>query len=334
MATKRRHLTEAQKAARKRQRNIKRAYNRQRQRIESVIERESSQYGAGFLKNPLPPIPKKITEASVRRLKKISNISIVQKAYYANPKTGEVIKGYKGRNIQPPAIEKPTVNKPAKAKEARKHEIRQPEVIDRTPIPMHEIDEEYDTDKAETDRYRERFQYEMDKIEKKEKELQEQQKKEDYYEHLKRLQEEGREQRRRMYGDSSPENTPSETDIVLDRILKDLQEWDVNSGWSSELANKKSDQVRTALDIINTSIQKNGRDRVARFCQENADKINKIINDAMYKYDFSKGNFYNSLNSVDLDLVELATMFADLSVDQNADLTDDEMEDYDEVEDE
>lgn len=103
-------MTEEQKQKRKQQRNTERAYKRQRERIEKTITVETNMGGI-VPPNILPPIPKKITEASVRRLKRITNISIISKTYYTvNRDYGEVVKGIKGRSeILKPQIKKPDI---------------------------------------------------------------------------------------------------------------------------------------------------------------------------------------------------------------------------------
>lgn len=50
--------------------------------------------------NLLPPIPKTITKASVRRLKKIDTKAIYNKSQFINVETGELLKGEQGRKIE------------------------------------------------------------------------------------------------------------------------------------------------------------------------------------------------------------------------------------------
>lgn len=78
---------------------IYREYRKQRKRIQSFIRRAEKR---GFVfENPLPPIPKKITEASIRRLSKLTPKALYKKAKYASEETsGEIVSGTKGRNIE------------------------------------------------------------------------------------------------------------------------------------------------------------------------------------------------------------------------------------------
>ena len=49
-------------------------------------------------KNIIPPIPKRITEGSIRKLKKIQQ-SLYDKMKYVSPETGEIIPGKKGKEL-------------------------------------------------------------------------------------------------------------------------------------------------------------------------------------------------------------------------------------------
>ena len=46
----------------------------------------------------------------------------------------------------------------------------------------------------------------------------------------------------------------------------------------------------------------------------------------MFKYSANRNLYYSTLDKVDVDLVELTSMFNTLSIDDSASLTDDEME--------
>lgn len=73
--------------------DLYKAYMRERKRIQSYIRRYKKidiQFDY-----ELPKIPKKITEGSVRRLKKTTAKELQRKAYITTPETGEVITGRK-----------------------------------------------------------------------------------------------------------------------------------------------------------------------------------------------------------------------------------------------
>ncbi len=73
--------------------DLHKAYMRERRRIQSYLRRYKK-LGVEF-DYELPNIPKKITEGSIRRLKKTTPKELQRKAYIATPETGEVITGRK-----------------------------------------------------------------------------------------------------------------------------------------------------------------------------------------------------------------------------------------------
>lgn len=67
-------------------------YRKERRRIQNQMRRMSKR-GYEFTKDILPPIPKKITAGSVRRLKKITTQSLYESSEYVDYSTGEVLTG-------------------------------------------------------------------------------------------------------------------------------------------------------------------------------------------------------------------------------------------------
>lgn len=88
MARQRKKLSEAEKA-----------YNAQVRRIKQFTRRAEKR-GYAFNAEVLPPRPKKITQASVRRLQKITPEKLYKKAEYVNRETGEVVSGTKARKAE------------------------------------------------------------------------------------------------------------------------------------------------------------------------------------------------------------------------------------------
>lgn len=85
---KRRKLSPAQKQ-----------YRKERNRIKQAIKRLENR---GYLvpENLLPPEPKKITPASVRRLKKLDINTIYSKSEFVDTETGEVLTGKQGKQAE------------------------------------------------------------------------------------------------------------------------------------------------------------------------------------------------------------------------------------------
>lgn len=75
---------------------VQKEYRKERQRIQRQINRMINR---GYIvpENLLPPIPKTLTKASVRRLTKIDTKTIYRKSQYLDIETGELLTGEQGR---------------------------------------------------------------------------------------------------------------------------------------------------------------------------------------------------------------------------------------------
>lgn len=83
--------------AKKRPHKNKEAYNKELRRIKRLISRAEKR-GYQFEQNIIPKTPKKITPASVRRLKRITPDYLYGKAVYGGEATaGEIVSGKRGR---------------------------------------------------------------------------------------------------------------------------------------------------------------------------------------------------------------------------------------------
>lgn len=341
----RKSLTEAQKQARKRERNITRAYKRQRERIITTIA-EQKALGAIYPDTfKLPAIPKKITEASVRRLKKITNISLINKANYIRPETGEAVRGTRGRRIAlKPLIDNPSIST-RKAQDAvtpQEHieEIRKRQ--EQEARAKEEYESEYESEateweQEETDdeRIRRRFQESLDRQDAEaEEEKRKEQERQDYIDHLKRLHDKDMEQRRRESEGYSSEPV-SETSNVLGWLEDKLKEWEPESVWSKDLATRKENQVESLKTRLDSAIRRDGRDATARKLQSNASRVMELINDIMFGYSSDRGQFYSALNRASGELVDLGNIFDEqMSASDRYALSeqmeDDEYEEYEE----
>lgn len=76
-----------------------REYNKERRRIERQINR-MSQRGYDVKENVLPPRPKRVTQASVNRLKKITAPKLYEKSCYIDRETGEILSGKEGQKLE------------------------------------------------------------------------------------------------------------------------------------------------------------------------------------------------------------------------------------------
>lgn len=74
------------------------AYRRERQRIQRQINRMTNR--AYDVPDLLPKIPKKITEASVRRLKKITTEKLYKESRFVDIETGEILTSKEGKKLE------------------------------------------------------------------------------------------------------------------------------------------------------------------------------------------------------------------------------------------
>lgn len=108
-------------AKRRKQTPAEKAYNRERRRIQRQITR-MSQRGYDVPENILPPRPKRITEASVRRLQKITTPKLYERSRYIDLETGELLTGTEGRRLERQA----TARRAAETRRQRREAVRAP----------------------------------------------------------------------------------------------------------------------------------------------------------------------------------------------------------------
>lgn len=79
---------------------VKKAYQKERRRLQRFVK-AAEKRGYIWEKNPIPEIPKTVTEASIRRLQKLTPKELYKKSYYiVDNETGEVIQGTSGRQAE------------------------------------------------------------------------------------------------------------------------------------------------------------------------------------------------------------------------------------------
>ena len=85
--------------------DVKQAYRKERQRIQRQINRMTKRgYDVPEL---LPKIPKKITEASVRRLKKLTTEKLYKESRFIDFETGEILTSEEGQKLEKTRRRKP-----------------------------------------------------------------------------------------------------------------------------------------------------------------------------------------------------------------------------------
>lgn len=82
------------------QQAINKAYAKERIRVRSFVRRAEKR-GYSFPESIIPSIPKRKTEASIRKLKKITKEVLYSKAYYSGEATsGEIVSGKEGLKLE------------------------------------------------------------------------------------------------------------------------------------------------------------------------------------------------------------------------------------------
>jgi hypothetical protein len=82
------------------QQAINKAYAKERNRVRSFVRRAEKR-GYSFPESMIPSIPKRKTEASIRKLKKITKEVLYSKAYYGGEATsGEIVSGKEGLKLE------------------------------------------------------------------------------------------------------------------------------------------------------------------------------------------------------------------------------------------
>lgn len=121
--------------------DVRAEYRRQRARLSRFFKR-ASERGYIWEKSFIPDIPKVVTEASVRRLKKLSPEILYKKAYkIVDYDSGELISGEKGRKL----ARKESAKKAAETRKKNKlkKEINEALKKDTTPFYNKEIKQDY-----------------------------------------------------------------------------------------------------------------------------------------------------------------------------------------------
>lgn len=108
----------------------KKEYKHQQNRIKRLIKRLGER-GYFFEKEVLPEEPKRITQASVRKLKKITAENLYKVTKYIDPETGEILSGVEGRKFE----RHRTAVKAAQTRKRRKQPKKPPQHPPQPPQP-------------------------------------------------------------------------------------------------------------------------------------------------------------------------------------------------------
>lgn len=221
-------------AKRKPQTQAEKEYTKELRRIKAFI-RQASKRGYTFDDSIIPPKPKKVTKASVKKLKQITPKTMYQKAEFLNPQTGAIITGSEGRKFERKlAAHKAQLTKAIKATTKKQ--------------------------RAKTD-------------------------------------------------------LPKQGEITLHNIRATINAWTPGTTWSDYWTGVKENDKNKLVTLLDSAVESEGFNTVARRLQSNADDIERIVNSILYGSDEEQVQF---------DLVHFATIILgrSLSVEESAELTD------------
>lgn len=227
-------------------------YRKERKRVRDFISR-ARRKGEIIPADALPPIPKRITQGSINRLKKLTAKALHEKATtYINTVTGEVLPD--GSTV----VKQRREIKKAKEKEKRDLEKELEELKKK----MKELEKENEELKKELEKKKEKEEIEEEEEEPEDQEKPEKQPK-------------------------KPEKTDEPVDIdtkTYETILDEINQWEPLSGWSPSLAAAKEDDVNVLKSILDGAIQSQGFDTVMKRLNDHAAEVAELTEKILYAY--------------------------------------------------
>ena len=226
-------------------------YRKERKRVRDFISR-ARRKGEIIPSDVLPPIPKRITQGSINRLKKLTAKALHEKATtYINTVTGEVLPD--GSTV----IKQRREIKKAKEKEKRDLEKELEELKKK----MEELEKENEELKKELKKKKEKEEIEEEPDEP-----------DDHEEPVKQ---------------KKPEKTDEPVDIdtkTYETIMDYIDQWEPLSDWSPSLAAAKEDDINVLRSILDGAIQSEGFDTVMMRLNDHAAEIVDLTERILYAY--------------------------------------------------
>ena len=289
---------------------VEKAYNRERNRIKRFI-REAEKRGYRFSDFSIPDKPKKITEASVRRLQKYNPKYLYEKATFLNPQTGEIVSGQRGRQI-----ERKRAALKAQMTVGHKRAVRQEQEIEQLLRSLHGKDTaEYREAKLKEQEEKlkemERLQEQIDELQERLRKLAGEEPDTPDYETAESIKE------RIERGDY----VPDEADMIIDNVVDDIDymetlagieaqidNWQPLANWTPSLETAKRHDRSVLMAELAGAIMSEGRDVVAQRLKEKAEEINGLVSEILYASGSKEGNFKDGRTQVNEDLARFSAI--------------------------
>lgn len=229
-------------------------YRKERKRVRDFISR-ARRKGEIIPADVLPPIPKRITQGSINRLKKLTAKALHEKATtYINTVTGEVLP--EGSTV---------------VKQRR------------------EIKKAKEKEKKDLEKELEELKKKMKELEKENEELKKELEKQKEKEEPEKPEEPEEPKDRGFHGapgkPEEPEDEPVDIDTkTYETILEEINQWDPLSGWSPSLAAAKEDDVNILRSILEGAIQSQGFENVMKRLNDHASEVAELTEKILYAY--------------------------------------------------
>lgn len=226
-------------------------YRKERKRVRDFISR-AKRKGEIIPADVLPPIPKRITQGSINRLKKLTAKALHEKATtYINTVTGEVMP--EGTTV----VKQRREIKKAKDKEKKELEKE----LEALKKKMKELEKE-----------NEELKKELEKKKEKEEPVEPEEPKD-----------------RGFHGEPGKPEEPSDEPVDIDTktyetILDQINQWEPLSNWSPSLAEAKKDDTDVLRSILDGAIQSEGFENVMKRLNDHAAVVADLTEKILYAY--------------------------------------------------
>lgn len=229
-------------------------YRKERKRVRDFISR-AKRKGEIIPADVLPPIPKRITQGSINRLKKLTAKALHEKATtYINTVTGEVMP--EGTTL-----------------------IKQ----------RREIKKAKDKEKKELEKELEELKKKMKELEKENEELKKELEKKKEKEEIEEEPEEPEEPDNHEEPVKPPKPEKTDEPVAADSktyetVLDEINQWEPLTNWSPSLAAAKEDDVNVLRSILDGAIRSEGFENVMKRLNDRAAEVADLTEKILYAY--------------------------------------------------
>lgn len=247
-------------------------YRKERKRIQNFMRRAEKR---GYVfQTQLPEIPQRITEASVRRLQRITPKSLYENALYIIKETGEVVEGSRGRHIE---------RRAAAEKQKSSAKFKQ---FERNITARHK-----------------RILEEIEKARQQGEEI------EEHEEYIPTQKSEKYVPDESNIIISNVEETVSKIDSAyLETVEGLIKDWQEDPNWTPSLAGAKRHDRNVLLNALKGAIAEEGRAAVAARLSANAELVADLVNSILYASGSVEGNFKNGRTRVNENIAQFSAI--------------------------